>query len=48
MYYLNNFLYVFSLRFGSQVIGYIEIVVYFYLTYYMMKTFGKHFDICPL
>lgn len=43
MYYLRNFLFVFSLRFGSQLTAYIEIVVYGYSIYYMVTEYGnKH------
>ncbi|XP_034473979.1 uncharacterized protein LOC117781345 [Drosophila innubila] len=40
MFYLQNFLFIFSLRFGCRVIAYTEICMYGYGLYYMIDEFG--------
>ncbi|XP_062127197.1 uncharacterized protein LOC133839579 isoform X3 [Drosophila sulfurigaster albostrigata] len=40
MFYLQNFLFIFSLRFGCRLIAYTEICAYGYGVYYMFREFG--------
>ncbi|XP_030561424.1 uncharacterized protein LOC115763123 isoform X1 [Drosophila novamexicana] len=40
MFYLHNFLFIFSLRFGCRLIGFIEVCLYGYGFYYLVNKYG--------
>ncbi|XP_023173443.1 uncharacterized protein LOC111601193 isoform X2 [Drosophila hydei] len=40
MFYLHNFLFIFGLRFGCRLIGFVEIALYGYGFYYLINTYG--------